>query len=113
MNQRNIVLNFSETTSFFLLGNPLTNFLNLWIFLLILNSDPFDYFIFNFALHLLNDNETRGFYDSVNTAYFALVCDYLIHFLPVDPSVGVQPSIPYFRGKVPATALQTANRYKF
>lgn len=46
--------------------------------------------------------------------YFALACDYLMHFLPSDPNVSVLPHIPHYTGKVPMAApLQTANRYSF
>ncbi|CAH2086421.1 unnamed protein product [Euphydryas editha] len=73
--------------------------------------NPFDYYIFNFALYLINNNQNKGSWDNWNSVYFALACDYLMHFLPSDPNVSVLPHIPHYTGKVPMAApLQTANR---
>lgn len=74
-------------------------------------SDSFDYYMFYFALHLLQDCPYRSSSDSANTLYFNLVEDYLLHFLPADPNTAVLPHIPHFPGKLPTVApLQTANR---
>ncbi|XP_061383261.1 sphingomyelin phosphodiesterase 4 [Danaus plexippus] len=73
--------------------------------------NPFDYYIVNFALHLINNNQTKSSWENWNSVYFALACDYLMHFLPSDPNVAVLPHIPHYTGKVPIAApLQTANR---
>ncbi|XP_026494913.2 sphingomyelin phosphodiesterase 4 [Vanessa tameamea] len=73
--------------------------------------NPFDYYIFNFALYLINNNQNKSSWDNWNSVYFALACDYLMHFLPSDPNVSVLPHIPHYTGKVPMAApLQTANR---
>ncbi|XP_026329326.1 sphingomyelin phosphodiesterase 4 [Hyposmocoma kahamanoa] len=73
--------------------------------------NPFDYYIFNFALHLVNNAQQQSTWEHWNSAYFALACDYLMHFLPSDPNVSVLPHIPNYSGKVAMAApLQTANR---
>ncbi|KAI5637963.1 mitochondrial-associated sphingomyelin phosphodiesterase domain-containing protein [Phthorimaea operculella] len=73
--------------------------------------NPFDYYIFNFALHLVNNSQQQSTWENWNSAYFALACDYLMHFLPSDPNVPVLPLIPNYTGKVTMSApLQTANR---
>ncbi|XP_075969641.1 sphingomyelin phosphodiesterase 4 [Anticarsia gemmatalis] len=73
--------------------------------------NPFDYYILNFALHLVNNSQNKSTWENWNSVYFALACDYLMHFLPADPNVTVLPSIPHYTGKVPMVApLQTANR---
>ncbi|XP_045782849.1 sphingomyelin phosphodiesterase 4 [Maniola jurtina] len=72
--------------------------------------NPFDYYIFNFALYLVNNNQNKN-WDHRNSVYFDLACDYLMHFLPCNPNVPVSPNISYYTGKVPMVApLQTANR---
>ncbi|XP_023947971.2 sphingomyelin phosphodiesterase 4 [Bicyclus anynana] len=72
--------------------------------------NPFDYYIFNFALYLIN-NSQNNYWENWNSVYFALACDYLVHFLPCDPNVQVSPNISYYTGKVPMVApLQTAHR---
>lgn len=74
-------------------------------------TDPFDYYIFNFALHLVSNNQQTSSWENWSSAYFALACDYLVHFLPTDPNTSVLPHIPNYTGKVPMAApLQTANR---
>ncbi|XP_063359405.1 sphingomyelin phosphodiesterase 4 [Cydia amplana] len=71
--------------------------------------NPFDFYIFNFALHLVSFSPNKSSWE--NCAYFALACDYLMHFLPSDPNVPVLPHIPNYSGKVHMAApLQTANR---
>ncbi|XP_028173889.1 sphingomyelin phosphodiesterase 4 [Ostrinia furnacalis] len=73
--------------------------------------NPFDYYIFNFALYLVNNNNGKNSWENWNSVYFAVACDYLMHFLPSDPNVSVLPHIPNYTGKVPiAVPLQTANR---
>ncbi|CAH0701772.1 unnamed protein product [Spodoptera exigua] len=73
--------------------------------------NPFDYYIFNFALHLVSNSQQTSSWENWSSAYFALACDYLMHFLPADPNVSVLPHIPNYTGKVPMAApLQTANR---
>ncbi|KAJ0180569.1 hypothetical protein K1T71_003973 [Dendrolimus kikuchii] len=73
--------------------------------------NPFDYYIFNFALYLINNNQSKSTWENWNSVYFALACDYLVHFLPSNPNVAVLPHIPHYAGKVPMVApLQTANR---
>lgn len=65
----------------------------------------------NFALHVVNNNQNRISLDNKQSVYFSLACDYLLHFLPVDPNELVLPHIPNYTGKVPMAApLQTANR---
>ncbi|XP_039747196.1 sphingomyelin phosphodiesterase 4 isoform X2 [Pararge aegeria] len=72
--------------------------------------NPFDYYIFYFALYLVNNNQSKD-WDNWNSVYFALACDYLMHFLPCDPNVPVSPNISYYTGKVSMIApLQTAHR---
>ncbi|CAG9860561.1 unnamed protein product [Phyllotreta striolata] len=67
---------------------------------LMLNS--FDYYMFHFAYHLINPWQQRAgsTLSSWNTVYYLLCCDYIIHFLPVDPAVTVLPQI-YYNGKNP------------
>ncbi|CAB3224615.1 unnamed protein product [Arctia plantaginis] len=73
--------------------------------------NPFDYYILNFALHLVNNNQNKTTWENWNSVYFTLACDYLMHFLPSDPNATVLPPIPNYTGKVPMAApLQTANR---
>lgn len=73
--------------------------------------NPFDYYIFNFALHLVNNSQNKSTWENWNSVYFALACDYLMHFLPSDPNAIVLPPMPNYTGKVPMVApLQTANR---
>lgn len=77
----------------------------------IIRTDPFDYYILNFALHLINNSQNKSTWENWNSVYFALACDYLMHFLPADPNITVLPPIPNYTGKVPMAApLQTANR---
>ncbi|XP_072944397.1 sphingomyelin phosphodiesterase 4 [Epargyreus clarus] len=72
--------------------------------------NPFDYYIFHFALDLLNNNQNKKSWESGSSIYAALVCDYLQQFLPLDPNDSVLPLIPHYSGKVPIAApLQTAN----
>lgn len=76
--------------------------------------DPFDYYIFSFALFLINNSQNKSSWENWNSVYFALACDYLMHFLPTDPNEPVLPHIPNYTGKVPTVApLQTANRSVF
>ncbi|XP_052746586.1 sphingomyelin phosphodiesterase 4 [Bicyclus anynana] len=71
--------------------------------------NPFDYYIINFALFLINNYQSND-WRIWNSVYFALSCDYLVHFLPCDPNVQVTPTISY-TGKVPLVPpLQTVNR---
>lgn len=73
--------------------------------------NPFDYYIFNFALYLINNNQNKNTWENWNSVYFALACDYLMHFLPLDPNMPVLPHISNYTGKVPIAApLKTANR---
>ncbi|XP_073943929.1 sphingomyelin phosphodiesterase 4 [Choristoneura fumiferana] len=73
--------------------------------------NPFDFYIFNFAIHLVSYSQNKSSWENWNSAYFALACDYLMHFLPSDPNVPVLPHIPNYTGKVHMAApLQTANR---
>ncbi|CAH0720892.1 unnamed protein product, partial [Brenthis ino] len=73
--------------------------------------NPFDYYIFNFGLYLVNNNQNKALWENWNSVYFALACDYLMHFLPSDPNIPILPHIPHYTGKVPMAApLQTANR---
>ncbi|XP_013195919.2 sphingomyelin phosphodiesterase 4 [Amyelois transitella] len=76
-----------------------------------LSLNPFDYYIFCFALFLINNSQNKSSWENWNSVYFALACDYLMHFLPTDPNEPVLPHIPNYTGKVPMVApLQTANR---
>lgn len=64
--------------------------------------NPFDYYFFHFAYHLINPWQQRvgSCVKSWNTVYYVLCCDYILHFLPTDPSVGILPEI-YYNGKNP------------
>ncbi|VVC87375.1 unnamed protein product [Leptidea sinapis] len=76
-----------------------------------LSLNPFDYYIFHFALHLTNNTWNKSTWDIWNSAYFALACDYLTHFLPSDPNACVLPLIAHYTGKGPLVApLQSVNR---
>lgn len=73
--------------------------------------DPFDYYIFHFALELISNNQFQNSWENRNSVYFSLACDYLMHFLPSDPNVHILPIITNYTGKMPMAApLQTANR---
>ncbi|XP_023023938.2 sphingomyelin phosphodiesterase 4 isoform X1 [Leptinotarsa decemlineata] len=69
--------------------------------------NPFDYYIFHFAYHLINPWQQRGgsTATSWNTVYYVLCCDYIIQFLPTDPGATVQPVI-YYNGKNPLQAVK-------
>ncbi|XP_068629663.1 sphingomyelin phosphodiesterase 4 isoform X2 [Battus philenor] len=76
-----------------------------------LSLNPFDYYIFQFALYLISNSQNKCSWENWNSVYFSLACDYLTHFLPSDPNVPVLPHIPHYTGKVPmVTPLQNANR---
>ncbi|XP_056639509.1 sphingomyelin phosphodiesterase 4 isoform X1 [Diorhabda sublineata] len=72
---------------------------------LMLNS--FDYYMFHFAYHLINPWQQRAGSSVVswNTVYYVLCCDYILHFLPTDPSTIIQPVI-YYNGKNPLQAAK-------
>lgn len=60
----------------------------------------------------MSNSHSKNAWENWNSVYFAVACDYLMHFLPVDPNVPVLPHIPNYTGKVPVAApLQTSNRY--
>nr|CAI5857292.1 unnamed protein product [Callosobruchus analis] len=69
--------------------------------------NPFDYYIFHFAYHLINpwQQRTGAYVTSWNTVYYVLCCDYIIHFLPTDPQTAVLPVI-YYNGKNPLQAIK-------
>lgn len=81
-------------------------------FLLILFLDPFDYYVFQFAYHLINPWQQRAgsAVTSWNTVYYVLCCDYIIHFLPTDPTAIVSPII-YYNGKNPLQAMKSSLQY--
>lgn len=64
--------------------------------------NPFDYYFFHFAYHLVNPWQQRSgsLVTSWNTVYYVLCCDYILHFLPTDPNVKILPDI-YYNGKNP------------
>ncbi|CAG9760871.1 unnamed protein product [Ceutorhynchus assimilis] len=77
-----------------------------------LSLNPFDYYIFHFAYHLINPcqqrfNTTDGFW---NTLYYTLSCEYILHFLPSSPGI-IYPKIVY-DGKNPNKHLlsQSSNQ---
>ncbi|KAK5644338.1 hypothetical protein RI129_005638 [Pyrocoelia pectoralis] len=75
--------------------------------------NPFDYYFFHFAYHLINPIYQR--YPSVistpwETVYYALYCDYLYHFLPNDPSVEILPNLGFYHGKNPFYTLPSLNK---
>ncbi|KAJ8938884.1 hypothetical protein NQ318_016088 [Aromia moschata] len=69
--------------------------------------NPFDYYMFHFAYHLINPWQQRvgSTVTSWNTVYYSLCCDYIIHFLPTDPTTQVLPVI-YYNGKNPLQAIK-------
>ncbi|XP_066260835.1 sphingomyelin phosphodiesterase 4 isoform X1 [Euwallacea similis] len=64
--------------------------------------NPFDYYFFHFAYHLINPWQQRvgSTVTSWNTVYYSLSCDYILHFLPTNPVVKILPEI-YYNGKNP------------
>ncbi|XP_019762262.2 sphingomyelin phosphodiesterase 4 isoform X1 [Dendroctonus ponderosae] len=64
--------------------------------------NPFDYYFFHFAYHLINPWQQRAgsAVTSWNTVYYCLCCDYILHFLPIDPAAKIHPEI-YYNGKNP------------
>ncbi|KAL1494759.1 hypothetical protein ABEB36_010305 [Hypothenemus hampei] len=64
--------------------------------------NPFDYYFFHFAYHLINPWQQRvgSTVTSWNTVYYSLCCDYIIYFLPTDPAAKILPEI-YYNGKNP------------
>lgn len=84
-------------------------FIDLCVFL-----DPFDYYFFHFSYHLINPWHQRSvapFGASWNTVYYSLCCDYVLHFLPTDPSCPVLPVISFYCGKNPIQQLPSFNKY--
>lgn len=74
-------------------------------------ADPFDYYIFHFAIHLHCTSYNRESWDAWNTVYYELSCEYLLHFLPSDINAVVLPQIIEFSGKSPAVShMQVTNR---
>ncbi|XP_018579891.1 sphingomyelin phosphodiesterase 4 [Anoplophora glabripennis] len=71
--------------------------------------NPFDYYIFHFAYHLINPWQQRAgsAVTSWNTVYYILCCDYIIHFLPTDPTATILPVI-YYNGKNPLQAMKSS-----
>lgn len=65
-------------------------------------SDPFDYYMFHFAYHLINPWHQRNgsLVATWNTVYFCLCCDYILHFLSTKPGDTILPHI-YYSGKNP------------
>ena len=73
-------------------------------------SDPFDFYMFHFAYHLINPFHQRSDLSVTwNTVYYALCSDYIIHFLPTEPGCEVMPIINY-TGKIPAQSLQLLSK---
>ncbi|KAJ8917730.1 hypothetical protein NQ315_005179 [Exocentrus adspersus] len=71
--------------------------------------NPFDYYMFHFAYHLINPWQQRAgsAVTSWNTVYYVLCCDYIIYFLPTDPTVAVLPLI-YYNGKNPLQTMKSS-----
>ncbi|XP_044271314.1 sphingomyelin phosphodiesterase 4 [Tribolium madens] len=74
--------------------------------------NPFDYYMFHFAYHLINPWHQRSGtilstqqQASWNTVYYVLCCDYMLHFFPTTPGASVLPVI-YYNGKNPIQPLQ-------
>ncbi|KAF7277955.1 hypothetical protein GWI33_009070 [Rhynchophorus ferrugineus] len=62
--------------------------------------NPFDYYFFHFAYHLINPLQQRSgsMVTSWNTVYYGLCCHYILHFLPTDPCTKILPEF-YYNGK--------------
>lgn len=76
--------------------------------------DPFDYYFFHFAYHLINPGHQKSgttVEASWNTVYFNLCCDYIIHFLPIDVVTHVAPMINFFCDKGSLNTLPLFKRY--
>jgi hypothetical protein len=79
--------------------------------------NPFDYYMFHFAYHLINPWHQRTGtmlttthqQVSWNTVYYVLCCDYMLHFLPTSPGTSVLPVI-YYNGKNPIQPLQQMHK---
>lgn len=72
-------------------------------------SDPFDYYIFHFAYHLINPWHQRNT-TIWSTIYYMLCCDYVLYFLPTDLNFQILPIVDYYSGKSPAQFLHTTVR---
>ncbi|CAH0555499.1 unnamed protein product [Brassicogethes aeneus] len=75
--------------------------------------NPFDYYMFHFAYHLINPWHQRSgsTVRSWNTIYYVLCCDYILYFLPTDPNATILPNICY-NGKSPVQNHQPINNYR-
>nr|XP_022912671.1 sphingomyelin phosphodiesterase 4 [Onthophagus taurus] len=57
--------------------------------------NPFDYYMFHFAYHLINPWHQRNdlpLGSTWNSVYYILCCDYVLHFFPTQP-IQVQPPV--------------------
>ncbi|KAB0794693.1 hypothetical protein PPYR_11532 [Photinus pyralis] len=74
--------------------------------------NPFDYYFFHFAYHLINPIHFGQSSDTVHweTVYFTLYCDYLRHYLPNDPSTKILPNLNFYHGKNPYYTLPSLNK---
>ncbi|KAK9709081.1 Mitochondrial-associated sphingomyelin phosphodiesterase [Popillia japonica] len=73
-----------------------------------LTLNPFDYYMFHFAYHLINPWHQRSgipLRSSWSTVYYILCCDYVLHFLPTTVGAVILPVINY-NGKNPIQHYQ-------
>ncbi|XP_077299707.1 sphingomyelin phosphodiesterase 4 [Arctopsyche grandis] len=77
-----------------------------------LSLNPFDYYMFHFAVHLYCTSYNRESWDAWNTTYYELSCEYLLHFLPSDINATIYPRDLDFTGKTPAVShMQVTSRH--
>lgn len=98
---------YFKSTSFFNVKYGKNNFSFLKC-LIMFFVDPFDYYFFHFAYHLINSAHQR--YQICNdspwtTIYYMLCCDYIIHFLPISPNQPIIPILNFYNGKNPVYTL--------
>ncbi|KAF5304167.1 hypothetical protein FQR65_LT08061 [Abscondita terminalis] len=75
--------------------------------------NPFDYYFFHFAYHLINPFHQH--YQSLKgtpwtTVYYILCCDYVLHFLPTHPEHTILPVLNFYNGKNPIYTLPSVNK---
>ncbi|XP_017772649.1 PREDICTED: sphingomyelin phosphodiesterase 4 isoform X2 [Nicrophorus vespilloides] len=73
--------------------------------------NPFDYYMFHFAYHLINPCQQRTTCDDQwDSVYYNLSVEYLSHFFPIDLNQQITPSVGYYSGKNPMQLPQTFQR---
>ncbi|KAK4875253.1 hypothetical protein RN001_011675 [Aquatica leii] len=75
--------------------------------------NPFDYYFFHFAYHLINPFHQH--YQSLTgtpwtTVYYILCCDYALYFLPTNPGNTILPVLSFYNGKNPIYMLPSVNK---